>query len=62
MTMGLPWQPRGSDVMLPLQRAQVQSLVGELKSLVLHGVAKKKNYFNKHSYNNNLHVYLFSFS
>ena len=38
---GLPWQSSGYDSALPLQGAQVQSLVGELESLMLPGVAKK---------------------
>ena len=38
---GLPWRSSGYDSALPLQGAQVQSLVGELESLMLPGVAKK---------------------
>ena len=32
----------GQDTMLPLQRARVQSLVGELRSCMLHRVARKQ--------------------
>ena len=33
---GLPWQSSGLDAMLPLQEAQIPSLVGELRSLTAH--------------------------
>ena len=36
-----PWQSRG-DFMPPLQEAPVQSPIGELRSLKLHGLAEKK--------------------
>ena len=41
MVLGLPWQSSGKCA-LPLQRAQVWSLVGEPRSCMLCGVAKKK--------------------
>ena len=37
----IPWQSRG-DFMPPLQEAPVQSPIGELRSLKLHGLAEKK--------------------
>ena len=40
--MGIPWWSSGQDSILLLLRTQVQSLVGELGSLKLHGMAKKK--------------------
>lgn len=40
--LGLPWQSSGKESALPLQRAQVWSLVGERRSCILCGVAKKK--------------------
>ena len=39
---GLPWRSSAWDSVLPMQGAQVRSLVGELGSPMLHGVAKKK--------------------
>ena len=39
---GIPWWSSGSDSKLPLLRAQLQSLVGELKSHKPRGAAKKK--------------------
>ena len=39
---GLPWWSSGWDSMIPLQGAWVWSLVGELRSHMLCGVAKKK--------------------
>ena len=41
---GLPWQSSGYDSALPLHGAQVQSLVGELESLMLPGVAKRTKF------------------
>ena len=38
--MGIPWQSSGQDSTLSLQRARVQSLVGELKSHKPCDVAK----------------------
>ena len=38
----IPWRSSGEDLALSLTRARVQSLVGELRSHKLHGVAKKK--------------------
>ena len=38
---GIPWRSNGLDSALPLQGAQVQSLVGELRSHELHSVAQK---------------------
>ena len=40
-TWGLPGGPVVKDSTLPLHGAQVQSLVGELRSHILHDVAKK---------------------
>ena len=42
---GLPWWSSGYDSELPLQRAQVQSWVGQLRLLRLHSAAKKKKIF-----------------
>ena len=42
-TEGVPWQSSGSDSRLLLLRAQVRSLVGELRSHKLHSVAKKRD-------------------
>ena len=39
---GLPWRSSGLDSTLPPQGAQVRSLVGELRSRMLRGTAKKK--------------------
>ena len=39
---GLPWCSNGSNSKLPIQGAQFQSLVGELRSHMPHGVAKNK--------------------
>ena len=38
---GLPWQSNGEDSMLPLQGAQVQTLVRDLRSPMLHDRKKK---------------------
>ena len=38
----IPWQFSGWDSVLLLQEEWVRSLVGELKSCLLHGSAKKK--------------------
>ena len=43
MTLGIPWSSSGQDSELPLQGSQVPSLVGELRSSMPHGTAKKKN-------------------
>ena len=40
--MGIPWWSSGQDSILLLLRTQVWSLVGELGSLKLHDMAKKK--------------------
>ena len=40
--LGIPWQSSGQASTLSLQRVQVQSLVGELRSPKLHGQKKKK--------------------
>ena len=37
----VPWQSTGEDLVLPLQRVQVQSLVKELRSCMPQGKAKK---------------------
>ena len=42
MKQGLPWQSNGYDSMLPMQGAQVPSLMGELRSCVPHSTAKNK--------------------
>ena len=42
LTVKLPWWPTGEDSVLPMQWAWVQSLVGELRSDMPHGMAKKK--------------------
>ena len=39
---GLPWWSSGLDSALPLQEAQVRSLVRELRSHMPRGTAKKK--------------------
>lgn len=39
---GLPWCFSGSDSEFPLQRVQVQSLVGEPRTSLPHSVANKK--------------------
>ena len=39
---GLPWRSSGSDSKLPIQRAQIQSLVRELRSHILAVQQKKK--------------------
>ena len=39
---GLPWQSSGCDSMFPVEGAWVQSLVGELRSHITYGMAKKK--------------------
>ena len=41
--LGLPWRSTGWGSALPLQGVWVRSLVGELRSHMLRGVAKKKN-------------------
>ena len=38
---GLPWLSRGSDSILPMQRARVQSLVRGLRPHMPHCVAKR---------------------
>ena len=43
----LPWQPSAQDSELPLKGVGVWSLVGELRSCMLCGVAKKKNKKNE---------------
>ena len=40
--MGIHWQSSGQDSALPLQEAQVRSLVGEVRSHMPCSVAKKK--------------------
>ena len=40
--MGIPWWSSDWDSAFSLPRAQVQSLVGELRSQKLRGMAKKK--------------------
>ena len=45
ITRGLPWRSSGQDSALPLQGAQVQALVGELRSCMLCGMAKKIFFF-----------------
>ena len=39
--LGLAWWSSGLDSALPMQEAQVQSLVGELRSHMPHSMAKK---------------------
>ena len=39
---GLPWWSSGEDSVLPLQEAQVQSLVGKLRSYMSWSKTKKK--------------------
>ena len=39
---GLPWWPSGKDSVLPMQGAQVRSLVKELRSHISCSMAKKK--------------------
>ena len=39
---GLPWWPSGKDSVLPMQGAQVRSLVKELRSHLSCSMAKKK--------------------
>ena len=39
---GIPWWSRGQDSTLSLPRAQVQSLISELRSCKLHGMRKNK--------------------
>ena len=39
--MGIPWQSSGSEFTLPLPEAWVWTLVGELRSCKLRGMAKK---------------------
>ena len=40
---GLPWWSSGEDSARLLQGTKVQSLVEEIRSCMLYGVAKKKN-------------------
>ena len=54
--MGLPWWSSGYDFMLPLQGAQVQSLVGELRFHNLLSTAKNNNDKKKTSVQNNISV------
>ena len=42
MSQGLPWGSSGEDPALPPQEAWAWSLVRELRSHMLHGMAKKK--------------------
>ena len=42
-TVGIPWQSSGWDSELPVQGAQVRSLVGELRSCMPHSAPKNKN-------------------
>ena len=42
MFLGIPWRSSSQDSMLSLSGAQVCTLVRELTSHKLHGVAKKK--------------------
>ena len=46
-TQGLPWWSRGSDSVLPVKGAQVQSLVRELRFYMPHSAAKKKESHKK---------------
>ena len=39
VSLGIPWQSSGQDSRIPLQGAQVQSVVWELRSHKLHRVA-----------------------
>ena len=43
---GIPWWSSGWDSVLSLPRAQVQSLVRELRSCKSHSTAKKQNKTN----------------
>ena len=43
MTLGIPWWSSGQDSALPLEGSQIPSLVGELRSSMSHGTAKKRN-------------------
>ena len=40
--LGLSWRSRGQDSRLPVQRAQADTLLGELRSHMLNGTAQKK--------------------
>ena len=42
-SLELPWWSTDYDSVLPLQRAQVQILAGELRSCMLLGLAKKSH-------------------
>ena len=44
LTGGLPWRSSGQDSALPLRRARVRSLVRELGSHKLRGMAKKPQF------------------
>ena len=60
---GLPWRNCGYDSMLPLKGAQVQSLVQELRSCMLCGMAKKlkkKQQTYIVAYNNKLEILCYS--
>ena len=46
---GLPWWPSGKDPVLPMQGAQVRSLVKELRSHISCSMAKKKKKKKKDS-------------
>ena len=39
--MRLPWWSSGEDSVLPMQGMRVQSLVGKLRSHMLHSLAKQ---------------------
>ena len=39
--MRLPWWSSGEDSVLPVQGMRVQSLVGKLRSYMLHSLAKQ---------------------
>ena len=39
--MRLPWWSSGEDSVLPVQGMRVQSLVGKLRSRMLHSLAKQ---------------------
>ena len=40
--LGIPWWASGLDSMLSQARAQIQLLIGELRSCKLHTAAKKE--------------------
>ena len=47
--LGFPWRSSGQDPALPLQGAQIQSLVGELRSRKPRSTAKKKSPYQGHT-------------